>query len=126
MAKFKWDSDGTEREFEYVDGLQFLGAEARWVEKQFGANLPDLTWSETLFARALVTLRRNNIMLTLADTDDWTVGFINDRVDFGDEADSDDGLDPHEPAEDLSSDSGGSAGLTSSSITDSTPETPSD
>lgn len=114
MAKFKWDDD---REFKFLEPLDFLGAEARWIEKQFGKNLDEFTWSESLFANALVTLRRNGVMLTLADTEDWTLGFVNDRLvpEPEDGADrEDDGLDPHVPAEAPSKPSGGSGGRSSS------------
>lgn len=118
MARFKWDDD---REFKFLEPLDFLGAEARWVEKQFGKNLDEFTWSESLFANALVTLRRNGVMLTLADTEDWTLGYVNDRLVRESEDDAerkDDGLDPHVPAEAPSKRSGGSGGRSSSTTSD--------
>lgn len=90
MARFKWDDD---REFEVLEHKDLVRAEAGWLEKQFGKNLDQFTWSDSVFASVLVTLRRNGVMLTLADTDDWTIGWIEDRI-IADPEDVGDGEEP--------------------------------
>lgn len=125
MARFKWDDD---REFPFVEGLDFLVPEARWAEKQFGKGLNDLTWSETLIAQALVSLRRNGVMLTIADTEDWTLRFINDRI-IPEDGDLPEGEEPDPteagPSPAPSSTSGTSGGPSSPKSSDKAPESPS-
>lgn len=126
MARFKWDDD---REFPLLQNMDFLGAEARWAEKQFGKGLNEFTWSEALFASVLVSARRANIMMTLADTNDWTIGWVNDRtiVEDGDvpeegEADPTDGA----PGPARSTRRGKSGGRRSSTTSASAPGSQSD
>lgn len=122
MAKFKYEN----REFTHVSLKDLLGAEARWLEKQVGKGLDEFTWSERAFGEVLMTLRRNGVMLSWADTDEWTVGYVTDNlvpeqreIEAAERGDRpDDGLDPHVPAEAPSRRSGGSGGRSSSTTSD--------
>lgn len=77
MAILKWE-DG--RTFHLVDRDDMLVSEAKWVEKQSGTSFTDLLFVDLMLARTLVTLRRNNIMLTWRDADSWRMGWITSMV----------------------------------------------
>lgn len=85
MARFRYDG----REFELISPTV---GEARWAERQIGSGLSAWTDTEKMFALAMLSLRRRDVMVTWADMDGMeldAIEILDDEATDEDESDGD-------------------------------------